>query len=85
MFPVAKNLKKVQPGVELGFHLSSIEVFFVTAELQHQHIGPHEEVEEQCDRWSGLQHHDGVVDVPVFLSEKYRKPWRCSSSTFIGS
>ena len=40
---------------------------FLNGQLQHQHIGPHEEVEEQCVRWSGLQmqHHDGVVDVPV--------------------
>ena len=45
--------------------------WFLIGHLQQQHGGLHEEDEEQCNRWSGLQfqHHDGVVDVPgLFLN-----------------
>ena len=38
---------------------------FIIGHLQQQHGGPHEEVEEQCDRWSGLQ----FQQVCFFFSE----------------
>ena len=53
---------------------------FVSSALQHRHFGPHEEVEEQCVRRSGLQiqhpveaqvqHICKIVDVPVFYNAK---------------